>query len=160
MSAKERELAGSMTPEEFFAWQETQTDRYELVDGRPHKLTGAENLHDDIVVNLVAELREKVRGSQCRPFTGDGSVETRVGRIRRPDVGVDCGPRDPVAMTADLPKLIIEVLSPISRDFDAFNKLDEYTPRSISTNACATCFLGRIWPQKKAGHGHYSQFAR
>jgi hypothetical protein len=55
----------------------------------------AKNVHDDIVVNLVGELREQVRGTGCRPFTGDGSIETRPGQILRPDVGVDCGPRDP-----------------------------------------------------------------
>lgn len=115
------------TIEEFFAWQEGQGDRYELVDGLPIKMmAGAKNVHDDIVVNLVAELREQVRGSGCRPFTGDGSVETRQGQIRRPDVGVDCGQRDPNDTKAALPKVIIEVLSPSARDFDTFSKLQEY----------------------------------
>jgi Uma2 family endonuclease len=89
-------------------------------------MAGARNVHDDIVVNLVGELREQVRGSGCRPFTGDGSVETRKGQIRRPDVGVDCGQRDPNGTTAALPKLLIEVLSPSTRDFDSFRKLEEY----------------------------------
>jgi hypothetical protein len=44
-----------------------------------------------------------LRGSGCRPFTGDGAVETLPRQIRRPDAGVDCGPRDPEAMTAALP---------------------------------------------------------
>ncbi|HXZ15426.1 MAG TPA: Uma2 family endonuclease [Roseiarcus sp.] len=115
------------TVEEFFAWQETQPDRYELVDGRPLKMmAGAKNVHDDIVVNLIAELRAQLRGGGRRPFTGDGAVETRPGQIRRPDVGVDCGRRDPNATTAALPKLLIEVLSPSTRDFDSFAKLEEY----------------------------------
>jgi Uma2 family endonuclease len=117
----------SWTTQEFFAWQETQADRYELVDGRPLKMmAGAKNVHDDIVVNLVGELREQLRGSGCRPFTGDGSVETRPGQIRRPDVGVDRGPRDPNGTKAALPKVVIEVLSPSTRDFDSFGKLEEY----------------------------------
>ena len=78
-------------------------------------------------MNLVGELREQVRGSGCRPFTGDGSLETRPGQIRRPDVGVDCGPRDPNGAKAALPRLVVEVLSPSARDFDTFKKLDEYT---------------------------------
>lgn len=115
------------TVQEFFAWQEKQADRYELVDGFPLRMmAGAKNVHDDIVVNLVAELRTRLRGGSCRPFTGDGAVETRPGQIRRPDVGVDCGARDPEATTAALPKLIVEVLSPSTRDFDTFKKLDEY----------------------------------
>lgn len=113
--------------DEFFAWQETQPDRYELVEGRPLKMVaGAKNVHDDIVVNLIGELRDLLRSSGCRPFTGDGSVETRPGQIRRPDVGVDCGSRDPNATIAALPKLVIEVLSPTTRDFDSFVKLEEY----------------------------------
>lgn len=115
------------TVREFFAWQEKQADRYELVDGFPLRMmAGAKNVHDDIVVNLVAELRTRLRGGPCRPFTGDGAVETRPGQIRRPDVGVDCGSRDPEGTKAALPKLIIEVLSPSTRDFDTFKKLDEY----------------------------------
>jgi Uma2 family endonuclease len=113
--------------EEFFAWQERQAERYELVDGFPFRMmTGAANVHDDIVVNVLAELRAQLRGSGCRPFTADGSVETRPGQIRRPDVGVDCGPRDPNGTKAALPRMVIEVLSPSTRDFDAFEKLGEY----------------------------------
>ena len=116
-----------MTVEQFFAWQEGRAERYELVNGEPLRLTaGAKNVHDDIVVNLVGELREQVRGSGGRPFTGDGSVETRPGQIHRPDVGVDCGPRDPNGTKAALPRLVIEVLSPSTRDFDTFKKLEEY----------------------------------
>jgi Uma2 family endonuclease len=84
-----------MTVEQFFAWQEGRAERYERVNGQPLRImAGAKNVHDDIVVNLVGELREQVRGSGCQPFTGDESVETRPGQIRRPDVGVDCDPRD------------------------------------------------------------------
>jgi Uma2 family endonuclease len=117
-------LHRTWTVEEFFAWQEGQPDRYELVDGYPLKMmAGAKNVHDDIVVNLVGELRQQLRGAGCRPFTGDGSVETRPGQIRRPDVGVDCGQHDPNAMKAALPRLVIEVLSPSTRDFDSFRKV-------------------------------------
>jgi Uma2 family endonuclease len=112
---------------EFFAWQALQKDRYELVDGQPLKMmAGAKNVHDDIVVNLIIALGNQLRGRPCRPFTGDGSLETRPGQIRRPDVGVDRGPRDPNSTLAAEPKLLIEVLSPSTRDFDSFRKLEEY----------------------------------
>jgi len=119
------------TTDEFFAWQELQADRYELVDGAPLRMmAGAKNVHDDIVVNLIAMLRERLRGGPCRPFTGDGAVETRPGQIRRPDVGVDCGRRNPISTLAAEPKLLIEVLSPTTRDFDSFRKLEEYKGRT------------------------------
>lgn len=114
------------TVEEFFAWQEKQAERFELVDGFPVRMmAGARNVHDDIVVNLIGELRDQLRGSGCRPFTGAGSVETKPGQIRRLDVGVDCGRRDPNGTKAVSPRLVVEVLSPGTRDFDTFDKLDD-----------------------------------
>jgi Uma2 family endonuclease len=115
------------TVEEFFAWQEGQAERYELVDGFPVRMmAGARNVHDDIVVNVLAELRNQLRGRDRRPFTGDGAIETKPGQIRRPDIGVDCGRRDPNATKAALPRVVVEVLSPTTRDFDTIDKLDEY----------------------------------
>ena len=115
------------TTEEFFAWQELQPDRYELVDGFPLRMmAGARNVHDDIVVNVLADLRNQLRGGGCRPFTGDGSIETKPGQIRRPDIGVDCGRRDPNATKASIPRVVLEVLSPTTRDFDTIGKLEEY----------------------------------
>jgi Uma2 family endonuclease len=113
------------TIEEFFAWQERQPERY--VDGFPIRMmAGAKNVHDDIVVNILAELRNQLRGGGCRPFTSDGSVETKPGQIRRPDIGVDCGRRDPNATRASSPRVVVEVLSPTTRDFDTIGKLEEY----------------------------------
>jgi Uma2 family endonuclease len=115
------------TVDAFFVWQESQSERYELVGGFPVRLmAGASNAHDRIVVNLLAELRNQLRGGPCRPFTGNGSVETYPGQIRRPDVGVDCGRFDPHGCRAAEPRLVAEVLSPSTRDFDAFAKLTEY----------------------------------
>jgi Uma2 family endonuclease len=115
------------TIEAFFTWQDEQPDRYELVDGLPSRtIAGTTNAHDDIVVNVLAELRNQLRGGGCRPFTGDGSIETKPGQIRRPDIGVDCGRRDPNATKATSPVLVVEVLSPTTRDFDTIGKLEEY----------------------------------
>jgi Uma2 family endonuclease len=118
----------------FLTWAEGQAERYELVGGVPVRMmSGARNVHDDIVVNLLTLLRTHLRGSGCRPFTADGSVETLPGQVRRPDVGVDCGPRDPSALMAAEPGLVAEVLSPTTRDFDAFAKLAEY--KTVATLA-------------------------
>jgi Uma2 family endonuclease len=115
------------TIEQFFDWQARQPDRYELVGGFPVRMmAGARNVHDDIVVNLLTELRMQLRGSGCRPFTGDGSIETIPGQIRRPDAGVDCGRRDPNGLKAAQPRMVAEVLSPTTRDFDTYDKRAEY----------------------------------
>ncbi len=89
-------------------------------------MAGARNVHDDIVVNCLVLLGTQLRGGPCRPFTGDGSVETLPGQIRRPDLGIDRGQRDPNGLKAAEPRLVVEVLSPGTRDFDTFEKLGEY----------------------------------
>ena len=115
------------TVAEFFTWQERQDKRYELVGGFPlEMMTGASNRHDDIVVNILVNLGEKLRGKPCRPFTADGSVETLPGQIRRPDIGVDCGERDPAGYRAAQPVVLIEVMSPSTRNFDRYRKIGEY----------------------------------
>ena len=54
-------------------------------------------------------------------------IETKPGQIRRPDIGVDCGRRDPNATKATSPVVVVaEVLSPTTRDFDTIGKLEEY----------------------------------
>lgn len=113
--------------QEFFAWQENQEARYELVGGFPLKMaTDASNRHDDIVVNIVAAIAQRLRGSRYRAFTGRGSVETFPGQIRRPDIGIDCGPRIPTNYKAGNPVVIFEVLSRSTRNFDRFRKIEEY----------------------------------
>lgn len=115
------------TIDAFFAWSEGQPLRYELVNGRPLRMmAGAKNVHDDIVVNILLSMGPQIIKSGCRPFTGDGAVETYPGQIRRPDVGVDCGPRNPNSYKAQAPRLVVEVLSPSTRDLDALQKLGEY----------------------------------
>jgi Uma2 family endonuclease len=53
-------------------------------------------------------------------------VETYPGQIRRPDIGVDCGRRDPNDFKAQSPRVVVEVLSPSTRDMDSLHKLEEY----------------------------------
>jgi Uma2 family endonuclease len=74
---------------------------------------------------VVAELRNQLRGRDCRPFTRDGAIETKPGQIRGPDIGVDCERRDNATKAAS-PRVVIEVLSPTTRDFDTIDKLEEY----------------------------------
>jgi len=115
-----------MTVAEFLDWQPHDDGRYELVDGVPVMMTRARRRHDQIVVNALGELRDKLRGHPCRPFTADTAVLIPNGNVRRPGAGVDCGRFEDKAMYADAPRLVVEVLSPSTRELDMFGKCDEY----------------------------------
>ncbi|MBB3772823.1 Uma2 family endonuclease [Angulomicrobium tetraedrale] len=72
-----------MTPEEFYRWPGEEGVRYELVDGFPLKvMKGASQRHDAITLNVLAALRQKLRGSPCRANTADIAVVTLSGNIR------------------------------------------------------------------------------
>ena len=115
------------TADEFLAWDENQPGRHELVDGQPLRMTaGARKVHNIVVINVLAELRTRLRGGACSPFNGDSAVETKPGQIRRPDAGVECGPTPASALVVVNPRLVVEVLSPSTRDFDTYGKADEY----------------------------------
>jgi Uma2 family endonuclease len=122
-----------LTEGEFFAWLVRQERRHELVNGEAVMMEGADARHDTIVVNMLAELRNQLRGGPCRPFSADTAIRIPRGNIRYPDASVDCGKRDSNSRVAAAPAVVIEVLSPSTRAFDREDKLAEY--QSVSTIA-------------------------
>ena len=118
-----------MTVEEFFVWQQGQEDRYELVEGVPVKLmTGASEIHDVIVVNLILALGGQLRGGPCRAATADLAIRTRIRSLRRADVLVTCDNDPPRANSyaARNPRMVVEVLSPSNKGAPWQRKLEEY----------------------------------
>ena len=126
--------AEQMTSEAFLAWAEGREGRWEFVQGVPVAMAGAQERHDQVVVNALTSLRPQVRGTGCRVFTSDTAVVVPNGSVRRPDLGVDCGKRRPEALSASAPKLLIEVLSPSTRQIDQLIELDEYRAIDTMTN--------------------------
>jgi len=115
-----------MTLDEFWDWQDRQDIRYELVEGIPWAMAGAQQRHDVIVTNALVKIGGQLRGGPCRVFTADQTVVTSSAGGRRPDVGVDCGPLNGSSMRAISPRMVIEMLSRSTRTLDQVGKLDEY----------------------------------
>jgi Uma2 family endonuclease len=125
----------SMTVEEFLEWNILQDERYELVDGfpvplrprvDPRGMAGTTDQHDTITVNLIAELKQQLRNSGCRPKTADTAVRTKIKNVRRPDVTIECSPVQKGSLEARNPVAVFEVLSPTTRKIDRTVKLQEY----------------------------------
>lgn len=112
---------------EFFAYRGEEGVRYELVDGvLVRAMTGASQRHDLVLVNILATLHSKLRGSPCRASTDDLAVVVPNGNVRRPDVSVSCGKLDDRAQQLSDPRMVVEVLSPSTRGIDLVRKLEEY----------------------------------
>lgn len=110
----------------FLEWCTHQEEAYELVDGVPRLMVGARSAHDNVVVNGLTTLRQKLKGGPCRPFTEALAIKIPNGNVRRPDITVDCGTNDPDRLHLDRPVLVIEVLSRSTRQIDLVRKLAEY----------------------------------
>jgi Uma2 family endonuclease len=115
-----------MTVNEFYDWLRTVEGRYELVDGEPVMMAGANNRHDRITSNALRHVGNHLDGHRCQPFTADIYIPIPAGNRRQADMGIDCGTPEDNSMEADAPTLVLEILSPTTRIFDRNDKLEEY----------------------------------
>jgi Uma2 family endonuclease len=122
---------GKLTYEDFLEFVKDKEGEYEYVDGRAVALASPSPEHDRLVSVLNYLIYGHVRGSGCIVYLSH-DLETVPGEEpRRPDLAVTCDKRDakrgldrPHAI--HFPKLLIEVLSPKTRDDDLGDKLNEY----------------------------------
>lgn len=119
-----------MTVAEFLGWQSGLVENWELDDGIPvlsrKARFGASQSHDRVVVNTLGHLSDQLRGSVCRPSTDNIALVTGSRSVRRPDITVQCAEADPRSMTSVDPRLLVEVLSPETVDYDRVKALLEY----------------------------------
>jgi Uma2 family endonuclease len=116
------------TPQEYFAWEDQQPQRYEYFDGEVYAMAGGTLTHGRIGLNIATVLRSYVRNTDCTTFNSDcklGISET--GPFTYPDVSVSCDDRDRTApQFIQFPCLIIEVLSPSTEAYDRGGKFKLY----------------------------------
>lgn len=101
----------------------------ELDNGVIRMMAGGTRAHARVQMNLYSFMRTALRGSGCRPFGSDMAVRTHDYSVRYPDLTIDCG-GEGVADDEDRllhhPQVVVEILSPSTRDNDQGVKLNEY----------------------------------
>ena len=118
----------TMTPEEYFAWEEQQLERHEYIEGKVYAMSGGTIDHGNIAGNFLALLKTDLRGSGCRTLNSDCRVSI-VGSAKYvyPDISVTCEDRDrTTSQYITYPCLIIEVLSPSTAAYDRGEKFENY----------------------------------
>ena len=120
-----------MTADEFLDWAMTQPDgvRYELVAGEVVAMAPERASHDRAKVAVFDALRAAVTaaGLPCEAFIDGMAVRIDEATVYEPHVLMRCGP--PVAgecVEIGDPLIVVEVLSPSSRQKDTGGKLDDY----------------------------------
>ncbi|CAN5306012.1 Uma2 family endonuclease [soil metagenome] len=119
------------TLEEYAELEKNSEERLEYFEGNVWSMAGASDTHEDIVINIGTELKNKLRGRGCKVYGSNLRVKVPIyPPYRYPDLTAVCEER----MFEDFfglrvlinPALIVEVLSPSTADFDLSDKFTYY----------------------------------
>ena len=115
------------TIEEYLAMEEAATEKHEYYKGEIFAMSGLKVPHNTISINILVELGNKLKGKKCRPFSSDQRMHIATNTLfTYPDISIICG--EPETLNNDNwnilnPAVIIEVLSPSTRNYDCGENL-------------------------------------
>ncbi len=116
--------------EAYLGYEETSPDKHELSRGRVYAMEGGSSNHSRIIVSLTKICGVVLRDLKpCRVVGENQKVIVREeGSGYRPDGAIACPPNDLDRQrgTYDNPKVVFEVLSPSTAEFDRTEKYDDY----------------------------------
>ena len=93
----------------------------EYIDGEVYAMAGASENHNLLSVNILTELKNRLKGTSCRTFMAD--MKVKVGSsFFYPDVMVVCQEDNDSEYYKKAPVIIVEVLSKSTRRFDQTDK--------------------------------------
>lgn len=117
-----------LTADEYLAWEATQAERHEFVQGEVFAMAGGEDRNNTVALNLVMALRQHLKGSACRVFASDVKLHVEAAdSFFYPDVMVTCSTADASSrLVKREPLLLVEVLSPATAAFDRGDKFTAY----------------------------------
>lgn len=117
--------------EDYLTLDAESETRHEFYQGEIFAMTGGTFNHAKISLNISTSLQIHLRSKPCQPMNSDMRVSTPSGLDTYPDISIYCGQPelDDKQHTLLNPVVIIEVLSPSTRNYDRGKKFALY--RSI-----------------------------
>ena len=114
--------------EAFLEWEAGRPVRHFLHDERVYATSGGSPNHGSITPALTEICRWQLRETPCRYRDENTKVRVSERRYYYPDGLIACPPNtvSDSSGTIDNPKVIFEVLSPGTKDFDREEKFDAY----------------------------------
>ena len=118
--------------EEYCQIEAAGSVRHEYWDGQAWALAGGSREHAALAANVIALLAMALRGGKCQVHTSDLRIRVQAtGLATYPDVSVICGraeldPEDRLGHTVPNPKVLVEVLSPSTEQYERSEKLAQY----------------------------------
>jgi Uma2 family endonuclease len=124
------------TVAEYLTFERATDERHESLDGVIYAMAGEGPNHGRICTNLTVTLGTQLRGSPCEVCSKDTKVRsgpdqahTRTGLWSYPDFVIVCGQGHYHDQYQDVllnPRMLVEVLSPSTTQFDRGVKWDRY----------------------------------
>jgi Uma2 family endonuclease len=116
-----------ISPEEYLDIEGESPIRHEYRRGLMYAMAGGTDNHDRIALNLLTLVNLHLGDSECRFHSGNVKVNYRDEFCYYPDAFVTYDPRDRSDRYLKRhPKLIVEVLSSSTKEFDTGEKFDDY----------------------------------
>lgn len=120
-------IPAGFTPQEYLSLERESASKHEYQRGLVYAMAGGSDDHDELSLNLIELLRQKVRDQGCSVRSGNVKVNYKEAFFYYPDAFVTCDSRDrEERYIKRYPKLIAEVLSPSTKDFDQGKKFADY----------------------------------
>lgn len=118
----------NFTPKEYFAWEETQLEKHEYIDGKVYAMSGGSKNHSLLAARMIALFFNHLDESNCDTATSDLRVNiVKTNNYTYPDVSVTCDDRDKTTTQyITYPCLIVEVLSNSTEAYDRGSKFRMY----------------------------------
>lgn len=119
--------------DEFLIFERDSLQKHEYYQGEVFAMSGAGRRHNILFVNVLGHLINKLKGKNCRPFGSDMRLHIPENTLfTYPDISVYCGEMKTMDDDNGLePTVLIEILSPSTRDYDRGGKFKLY--REIPT---------------------------
>lgn len=118
------------TVEEYLEMEKPSTVKHEYYQGEIFAMSGAGLSHNEIFSNIFGELTIRLKGKPCRPYGSDMRMNIPENTLfTYPDISIYCNGlmhSDVDEETFILPTVIIEILSPSTKNYDRGKKFNLY----------------------------------
>lgn len=124
-----------LTEEEYLLFEKASLEKHEYFKGEIFAMAGAGARHNVIFSNFFISVGIQLKGKPCKPYGSDLRIHIPENSLfTYPDISIICGEIIPSKVDADTavqPTVIIEILSPSTRNYDQGIKFRLY--REIPT---------------------------
>lgn len=116
--------------EDYLERENASREKHEYYKGEIFAMSGAKVPHVMVCDNILAALKQKLKGKPCKPFGSDLRIHIEANTLfTYPDISIACG--DIVTLNNDNfnvlnPSALIEVLSDSTKNYDRGDKFKLY----------------------------------